>query len=460
MTTPPVNQRIASKLASAHGAPSDATLISSAEALQAGHAGRAGRIGAWTLGIGLVALLVWTAMAPLDEGVPGPGMVAIDTKRKVIQHLSGGLVKEVLVREGQQVKEGELLLRLDEAAARVNFEAARQRYIGLRAMQDRLQAEQRGQATINFHPDVVQAARDPQIQLVVATQQQLFGSRRASLGADLQSMQENIAGQEGMILAYENMSANRKNQLALLTEELNNTKGLVAEGYAPRNRQLELERQVSEMGSALAELQGNMTRAKRAIAEVRQRMLARQQEFNKEVESNLADVGREVEADQEKYRATQDDMGRLEIKAPAAGQVVGLTVQSIGAVIGAGQKLMDIVPKEQALLIEAKVAPHLIDKVHAGIAVDVRFSSFSNTPQLVVKGSVQSVSGDLIVEQNGMAYYLARISITEAGFKELGDRQLQSGMPVEVIFITGKRSMLTYLLHPLVKRLAASMKEE
>jgi protease secretion system membrane fusion protein len=399
-------------------------------------------------------------MAPLDEGVPGPGLVAIDTKRKVIQHLSGGLVKEVFVREGQEVKEGELLLRLDEAASRANFEAARQRYIGLRAMQDRLQAEQRGHSSISLHPDVVQAARDPQIQLVVATQQQLFGSRRASLGADLQSMQENIAGQEGMILAYENMSANRKNQLALLTEELTNTKGLVAEGYAPRNRQLELERQVSEMGSALAELQGNLTRAKRAIAEVRQRMVARQQEFNKEVESTLADVGREVEADQEKYRAIQGDMGRLEIKAPAAGQVVGLTVQSIGAVIGAGQKLMDIVPKEQALLIEAKVAPHLIDKVRTGIPVDVRFSSFSNTPQLVVKGSVQSVSGDLIVEQNGMAYYLARISITEEGFKALGDRQLQSGMPVEVIFITGKRSVLTYLLHPLMKRMAASMKEE
>jgi len=214
------------------------------------------------------------------------------------------------------------------------------------------------------------------------------------------------------------------------------------------------------MGSALAELQGNLTRAKRAIAEVRQRMVARQQEFNKEVESTLADVGREVEADQEKYRAIQGDMGRLEIKAPAAGQVVGLTVQSIGAVIGAGQKLMDIVPKEQALLIEAKVAPHLIDKVRTGIPVDVRFSSFSNTPQLVVKGSVQSVSGDLIVEQNGMAYYLARISITEEGFKALGDRQLQSGMPVEVIFITGKRSVLTYLLHPLMKRMAASMKEE
>jgi len=399
-------------------------------------------------------------MAPLDEGVPGPGLVAIDTKRKVIQHLSGGLVKEVFVREGQEVKEGELLLRLDEAASRANFEAARQRYIGLRAMQDRLQAEQRGHSSISLHPDVMQAARDPQIQLVVATQQQLFGSRRASLGADLQSMQENIAGQEGMILAYENMSANRKNQLALLTEELTNTKGLVAEGYAPRNRQLELERQVSEMGSALAELQGNLTRAKRAIAEVRQRMVARQQEFNKEVESTLADVGREVEADQEKYRAIQGDMGRLEIKSPAAGQVVGLTVQSIGAVIGAGQKLMDIVPKEQALLIEAKVAPHLIDKVRTGIPVDVRFSSFSNTPQLVVKGSVQSVSGDLIVEQNGMAYYLARISITEEGFKALGDRQLQSGMPVEVIFITGKRSVLTYLLHPLMKRMAASMKEE
>ena len=138
-----------------------------------------------------------------------------------------------------------------------------------------------------------------------------------------------------------------------------------------------------------------------------------------------------------------------------------MAFQTVGGVIGPGQKLLDVVPADQALLIEARVAPHLIDRVHAELAVDVRFSSFANSPQLVVDGKVVSVSADLIVEpQTGAGYYLARVGVTAQGYQKLGHRQLQPGMPVEVIFLTGERSMLTYLLHPLTKRLAASMKEE
>ncbi len=423
--------------------------------------GRAARLGLWALGLGFTAFLLWAAFAPLDEGVPGQGMVTLDTKSKTVQHLSGGIVKEVLVREGQHVEQGQLLLRLDEAVARANFEAARQRYIGLRAMEGRLQAEQRGLGKITFHADVLQAASDPQIRQVVLTQEQLFDSRRAALRADLQSNQESIQGQQGLIEAYEAMLINRKNQQALLAEELGNTRKLVAEGYAPRNRQLELERMGAESSSGIAELQGNIIRARRAVAELQQRAIARQQEYRKEVESQLADVGREVTADAEKYRATRDDLGRIEIKSPASGQVVGLAFQTVGGVIGPGQKLMDIVPETQNLLIEARVPPHLIDRVKKDLPVDVRFSSFAHSPQLVVDGKVASVSADLLVDQHtGAGYYLARVGVTPEGYQRLGSRQLQPGMPVEVIFITGERSMLTYLLSPLTKRLAASMKEE
>jgi protease secretion system membrane fusion protein len=136
-------------------------------------------------------------------------------------------------------------------------------------------------------------------------------------------------------------------------------------------------------------------------------------------------------------------------------------VQTVGGVISPGQKLMDIVPEGQALLVEARVAPHMIDRVHAKLPVDVRFSSFAHTPQLVVQGQVVTVSNDLLVDpQSGVGYYLARVGVTPEGFKALGKRQLQPGMPVEIVFITGERSMLTYLLSPLTKRLAASMKEE
>jgi len=423
--------------------------------------GRAARIGLWALGLGFTGFLLWAGLAPLDEGVPSQGMISIDTKRKTVQHLTGGLAKEILVGEGDMVKEGQLLIRLDEAVARASFEAARQRYVGLRAMESRLQAEQRGLSKIAFHPDVTQAASDPQIRDVVLTQEQLFNSRRAALQADLQSTAESIQGQQGLIQSYESMLVNRKNQQALLAEELNNTRSLVAEGYAPRNRQLELERMSSEASSGIAELLGNTIRAKRAVAELQQRAIVRQQEYRKEVETQLADVSREVPGDAEKFRAASDDLHRMEIKSPATGQVVSLAVQTVGGVIGPGQKLMDIVPHDQALLIEARVAPHLIDRVKKDMPVDVRFSSFAHTPQLVVHGKVASVSADVLVDQQtGAGYYLARVGVTAEGYKQLGQRQLQPGMPVEVVFLTGERSMLTYLLSPLTKRMAASMKEE
>jgi protease secretion system membrane fusion protein len=423
--------------------------------------GRSARIGLWALGLGFGGFLLWAGLAPLDEGVPGQGMVALDTKSKTVQHLSGGLVKEVLVGEGDRVTEGQLLIRLDSAVARANYEATRQRYLNLRATESRLQAEQRGQSKVIFHPDVVAASQDPQIRQVMFNQEQLFESRRSALRAELQSLEESMQGQQGLIQAYEGMAINRKNQQALLNEELNNTRGLVKEGYAPRNRQLELERMAFESSSSIAELQGNTIRAQRAVAEMRQRVVVRQQEYRKEVESVLADVGREAQSDAEKFRATQEDLGRTEIKSPAAGQVVGLAFQTVGGVVGPGQKIMDIVPADQALLIEARVAPHLIDRVTQGLPVDVRFSSFAHTPQLVVDGKVVSVSGDLLMDQHtGMGYYLARVGVTAEGLQKLGKRQLQPGMPVEVIFLTGERSMLTYLLSPLTKRLAASMKEE
>ena len=328
-------------------------------------------------------------------------------------------------------------------------------------MQRRLLAEQSGKATIDCHSGLVAASTDPLIRQQMQNQEQLFMTRRSLLRSDLQSIEESIQGQEGLLLAYKGMLENRTSQLRLINEELGHLRGLVTEGYAPRNRQLEMERMVSDISTFMADLQGNSVRASRTIAELRQRALSRQQEYRKEVETQLADVSREVLSDNEKLRAVTDDLARTEIKAPAGGQVVGLVAQTGGGVVAPGQKLMDIVPKGEPLLLQARVAPHMIDRVHAGLPVDVRFSSFAHSPQLVVNGKLVSISADLLTEpQTNMSYYLARVEVTPEGRKALGKRQLQPGMPVEVIFKTGERSMLTYLLHPLTKRLAASMTEE
>ena len=420
------------------------------------------RTGMLVLTVGFGGFLLWAGLAPLDEGVPTQGMVTLDTKRKTVQHLSGGLVKEVLVQEGQQVKEGQPLLRLDGAVAKANFEAVRQRYLGYRAMQSRLFAEQAGNGVINFHPDVKAAMNDPLIQQQVSTQQQLIQARRAALAADLQGIEESMQGLKEQLGSYQNILVQRRSQLALLTEELTNTRGMVKEGYAPRNRQLELERMVAESNASIADLTGNSLRISRQVAELGQRSLARKQEYRKEIESQLADVTREVQSDAEKFVAVTADLDRMEIKSPANGQVVGLTVQTVGAVLQPGQKLLDVVPNQQTLLLEAHIPPHLIDKVQTGLMADIRFNSFAHSPQLVVDGRVMSVSGDLLSDpqQPQYSYYLARVQVTPEGIKTLGARQMQPGMPAEIVIKTGERSLLTYLLHPLTKRMAASMKEE
>jgi protease secretion system membrane fusion protein len=420
------------------------------------------RTGLWVLGIGFGGFLLWAALAPLDEGVPTQGMVTLDTKRKAVQHLSGGIVKEVLVQEGENVKEGQTLLRLDPAVAKSNYESVRQRYLGFRAMQSRLFAEQAGSDLIALHPDVKDAMGDPLIKQQVSTQQQLIQARRASLAADLQGIEESVQGLREQLNSYQNILVQRRQQLSLLSEELNNTRSMVKEGYAPRNRQLELERMVAESNAAIADLTGNSLRVSRQIAELTQRTMARKQEYRKEVESQLADVTREVQSDAEKFIAVKADLDRMEIKAPAAGQVVGLSVQTVGAVLQPGQKLLDVVPENQTLLLEAHIPPHLIDKVHVGLPADIRFNSFAHSPQLVVEGKLLSVSGDLLSDPQApqFAYYLARVQVTSEGMKTLGQRQMQPGMPVEIVIKTGERSLLTYLMHPLLKRVAASLKEE
>lgn len=423
--------------------------------------GKAARVGLWTLAVGFGGFLLWAALAPLDEGVPSHGQVTIDTKSKPVQHLTGGIVQKVLVREGDSVREGQVLLELDEAVARSNYEGVRQRYLGLRAMQGRLIAEQMGASKVEFHPDLKEAASDPLIRSQIQTQEQLFQSRRAALRADLQVLEEGIQGQQALLQAYEGMLANRRNQLGLVQEELKHTRELVKEGYAPRNRQLELERSQSESQTSIAEAQGNITRSRHSISEFRQRAIARQQEYRKEVETQLSDVTREVQSDAEKMVAVKADLNRMEIKSPADGQVVALAVQAPGAVVQPGQKLMEVVPEGEPLILETRIEPHLIDKVHAGLLTDVRFTAFSHAPQLVVEGKLASVSKDLLRDQQtGASYYLARVVLTPEGMKVLGNRRMQPGMPAEVIVKTGQRSLLTYLLNPLTKRLAASMKEE
>lgn len=423
---------------------------------------RPAKVGLWVVGIGLGGFLLWAAFAPLDEGVPAVGQVTIDTKSKTVQHPTGGIVTKVMVHEGEWVKEGQPLFELDPGFALANHEQVRQQYLNQLATKGRLLAEQAGAARITVNPELLTAQKtDPGLVRQIQTQDDLMRTRRAAVAADIAGMQENIHGQEATIEASKSVLTSRREQLSLLNEELTRTRPLVADGYAPKNRLLELERMVADSMASQAETIGQMARAQQTIAETKQRMVSRQQEYRKEVETQLADVTGLLEANREKVVVTGAELARTEIRSPANGQVVGLTVQSVGAVVQAGQKLLDVSPNDEPLVLEVRIEPQLIDKVHAGLIADVRFNSFAKSPQLVVTGVVNSISHDLFVDPHtGANYFLARVGLTPEGMKALGQHRLQPGMPAEVVLKTGERSLLTYLLHPLTKRVAASLKEE
>jgi len=421
------------------------------------------RLGIWTIMVGFGSFLVWAAFAPLDEGVPVSAVVSIETKRKTIQHLNGGIVEKVVVREGQQVNAGDLLVELNEGTTRANFEAIRQNYMAQRAAESRLLAEVSGYEKIAFHADLKVAEKDPVIQQHITTQTQLFEARRLALVSEISALKENVAALNAQLTGIDQQLLSRKLQADKQAEQLKNLRELANEGYAPKNTVLQMEQAQAELRAMLADLTASRLKTQRAIAEMRLREVQRKQEALKESAAQLAEVRREVQAGREKLEASGEELARIKIVSPVDGQVVGISIASIGGVVTPGQKLMDIVPDSEGVLLDAKIQPTMVDRVKPGDKADVRFSSFAHSPQLVVEAVIKSISKDAVSEMTAMgsiAYYAARVQITPQGLKQLGEHNLQAGMPAEVLIKTGERSLLTYLLHPLLKRVAGAMTEE
>ena len=391
------------------------------------------RFGLAVILIGFFGFLAFAAFVPLHEGVPAPGVVKVANERRPIQHLSGGIIQSIFVREGQEVKKGQPLARLDDAIARANYVLAKQQYYSDLAVRARLLAEQGLDATIDFPLELTREL-DPQIQKQMQNQLNLFSTRRAALAAETDALRQTIYAND--------------EQLESLRSEFEGMRALVDEGYAPRIRQNELQRQISARV--------------RNSAEIRQRIIQRQQQYRAESEAQLAQVEAQLEGNKEKFAALEDAFNRMTITAPVVGQVMSLTVRSSGAVIAPGQKIMDIVPEGEPLVIEAQIAPHMIDRIRSGDKVDVMFS-FAKAPSVSAEGIIQTISGDLVeaAPQQGMPpHYLSRIVLTSKGKEEIKGLPLKPGMPAQVMIKTGSRTLLNYLLKPLTRRLNAAMREE
>lgn len=419
------------------------------------------RLGWWIVLIGVGGFLLWATFAPLDKGVPLSGSVMVATNRKAVQHQTGGIVDDILVKEGDRVKAGQVLVQMNDIQVKAQAEVTRGQLITARAVEARLIAERDNKSEINFPPFLLSATNDPRVTSSIALQQQLFTSRKSVLKHELAALEENIAGLTIQLRGLESSRASKEQQLQFLKEQLDNMRELARDGFVPRNRVLELERTYAQLNGDISEDSGNIGRIQRQISELNLRRVQRLEEYQKEVRQQLTDVQREAEALNSRLLAQDFELANVLVKAPVEGIVVGINIFTRGGVIGPGFRMMDIVPSEDMLVIEGQVPVHLIDKVHTGLNVDLIFTAFNQNKTPRIPGVVTTVSADRLTdERTGMPYYQLKAKVMPEGMKLLADLQIRAGMPVEIFVKTGERSLMNYLLKPILDRIHTSLVED
>jgi HlyD family type I secretion membrane fusion protein len=401
----------------------------------------------------------WAATAPIESAAIAPGTVSVESNRKTIQHLEGGIVREILVRDGDAVTAGQVLMRLDETQPGATLDILNARYDVAGAEFSRLAAERDGLKETIF-PDWLTARRtDPAVATILENQRNIFAARRDAVTSQTAILQQRIAQLEEEIRGVEGRIAASARQSALIADELAGVRTLYEKGLMQKPRLLELERRAAEIDGTLASDRAAIARARQQIGEARLRISELRTTQVNEAAARIGELQGELLDLTERIRAATDVRGRTEIRAPQDGTVVGLSVHTPGGVIAPGERLLDIVPSGDRLIVEARVDPQDIDIVRAGLEARVRFTAFTQRNLVPVPGTVSWVSADHIAdERTGTAYFLARIALAEDD-PALGGNKLYPGMSAEVLIVTGSRTALEYMLQPLTDTLRRAFRE-
>ena len=418
------------------------------------------RWGRRALWLTVVVMLLWGAFAPLGQGVPAHGFVVVEGNRKTIQHARGGVVEAILVREGDKVVAGQPLIRLNEAQAQSQQGSIESQLISLLAVQTRLLAERDGATSVTYPAFLLERKNNPQAAQAMQVQQQLFNTRRAALLGEVGILAESLNGLARQLEGIQAREASDAQQVKLYTDELDALKPVYEQGFVPRQRMFELERALAYSQGQRNEDQANLGRVRSQTSEIKLKMAQVQEAFRKELETQLTDVQRQVADLTERRVATLDELERVVLRAPEAGTIVELGIHTVGGVAGPGQKLMDIVPAGSKLEVEVQIPPHLIDSVRRGQLADMHFTALEQTIVPTVEGKLVYVGADRQTDaRTDASYFVGRVDITPEGYKQLGKSELRAGMPAEVVIKTGERSLLAYLLKPLLARMQAGMTE-
>ena len=411
--------------------------------------------------LGTVGILgTWSYLAPIDSAASASGFVTVKSHSKTVQHLDGGIVKELIAKDGDIVSEGDILLTLDGSEIKAQLEILRGQQITFAAQVARLTAERDRLGLVNY-PKEVQNLSDARVVEAQQSENQIFNARKNAHEGEVSVLNQRISQLNSRIQGLQGQKTSKQELKASYTEETKDLRELLAEGFADKQRLRDLERSLSVSTGEIASLSSEIASSEMQIGETRLQILQIQKQFQEEVANKLSEVQAQLYDINQRLTATIDKVNRIQIKAPSAGRVMGLSIHNVGGVITPGRPILDIVPQGEELIIDARVSPMDIDRVHVGLVAEVRFSAFKQALTPKMMGKLTILSADKLTdERTGAPYYSAKIELTPDSYVKLGNMDLLPGMPADVLINTGERTVFEYLMQPITNAVARAFIED
>jgi HlyD family secretion protein len=403
----------------------------------------------------------WAGTTEIAGALIAQGSIVVDSNIKKVQHPTGGVVGKVFVQDGDRVKEGQILVQLDDTVTRANLAIVTKGLDELAARKARLEAERDGAAAITFPPDLLARQKDPAVATAIGNERKLFDLRRSARAGQKAQLEQRIGQLKDEITGLTAQLEAKAQETKLINKELEGVRDLYQKNLVPLTRVNSLERDAARLEGERGQLLASVAQAKGKVSETQLQIIQIDQDLSSEVAKDL----REVDAKQGEYVerkvTAEDQLKRIDIRSPQDGVVLDSKVHTVGGVITAGDTIMQIVPASDQLQVEAKVNPRDIDQVQVGQAAVLRFEAFNLRTTPEINGTVTRVSADTTTDQRtGQSYYVIRIAMTKEEIARLGDVKLIPGMPVEAFVQTGDRTVLSYLIKPLQDQFNRAFREK
>lgn len=403
---------------------------------------------------------LWAATAPLNAAVVGDAVVKVEGNRKSVEHPDGGRIREILVREGDHVKSGDVVLVLDDTDDQAQVALLTQQQAQLMATEARLRAEYTGLGTIAFPPELVAQADNPEVATAISDQQKEFEARKAALAGNRKVLEQRIAQYTAQIAGLQAQLPPLADQLKSMQDERVSLDDALKKGLVTRTRSLELDRRISTTIGQQAEINANIATSQDAMGEVNQQIAQLDKDQSEKIAADLRDVRTKLADVSPRLAAAKVALDRTQIRTPYSGTVVDLAVFSVGEVVGRGERLLDVVPEQSSLEIEAKIRVEDISDIRPDMKAEIHFTSYKQRVLPLIHGIVSEISADRLTdERTQVPYYTARIDVDAADLAASPEIQLYPGMPATVIITTKERTALDYLVGPLLSSFDRSFRE-